>query len=225
MKPRSDDAIIARLLDDAVPASAKQWLASPAGQRRLRTYRNVLAALADAYGDDAVASRPRVYYATVRTPIGRVLVAATSAGLARLSFRRDESAVLRELRQRLHAEVVGSAERIAAITAQLDAYFAGERRQFDVPIDFGLTTPFQRRVLEATRAVPPGEVVSYADIGRRIGQPRASRAIGQALGRNPVPIVVPCHRVIASDGSLGGYTGGLPIKRKLLALEDPEWRK
>lgn len=154
MTPKPDDAIIATLLNDEVPASAQQWLESPAGRRRLEDYRSVLAALADAYGNEAVGRHNRVYYASVRTPIGRVLVAATSAGLARVSFRRDESAVLRELRQRLHAEVVRSAERIAAITAQLDAYFAGERRDFDLPIDLGLATPFQRRVLAATRAVP-----------------------------------------------------------------------
>jgi methylated-DNA-[protein]-cysteine S-methyltransferase len=218
MKSPTDDAIIAKLLDDESPPDPR-WLRSPADRRRLADYRRVLNALTAAYGDDAIAARAPVYYASVRTPIGRVLVAATSAGLARVSFRRDESAVLRELRQRLHAEVVRSAERIAIITAQLEAYFAGERREFDFPVDLGLATPFQRRVLAATRTVPPGSVVSYADIGQRIGQPRASRAVGQALGHNPVPIVIPCHRVVASDGSLGGYTGGLPIKRRLLALE------
>ena len=111
------------------------------------------------------------------------------------------------------------AEKLAEIVEQLEAYFAGRRRAFDLRIDLSRATPFQRRVLLATRAVPSGTVVSYGEIARRIAQPKASRAVGQALGHNPVPIVIPCHRIVAGSGRLGGYTGGLHIKKKLLGLE------
>ena len=112
-----------------------------------------------------------------------------------------------------------SAARTADIVHQLRAYFTGERRTFDVRLDLRHVSPFQRRVLMAAASVPPGQVVSYGEIARRIGQPRGSRAVGQALGHNPIPIVIPCHRVIAAGGRIGGYGGGLPTKRKLLRLE------
>jgi len=124
-----------------------------------------------------------------------------------------------ELRRRLGAEVVRSPARTADIVHQLRAYFAGERRTFDVRVDLSRLTPFHQRVLLAAASVPAGQVVSYGEIARRIGQPRGSRAVGQALGRNPIPIVIPCHRVVASGGKLGGYTGGLAIKKKLLRIE------
>ena len=127
--------------------------------------------------------------------------------------------MIAELRRRLGATAIKTAEEMSDIITQLEAYFAGQRREFDLPIDFGTMTSFQRRVLTATRAVPAGRVLSYGEIAKRIGKPAASRAVGQALGHNPMPIVLPCHRVVASDGGLGGYTGGLAIKRKLLALE------
>ena len=94
-----------------------------------------------------------------------------------------------------------------------------ERARFDLRLDLSELTPFHRRVLLAAAEVPAGKVVSYGEIARRIGRPAGSRAVGQALGRNPVPIVIPCHRVVAAGGQLGGYTGGLDIKRKLLRLE------
>ena len=168
--------------------------------------------------DAAAAPRRTIYYCALPTPIGRVFVAAGEAGLVRLSFRQSEASFVAELR-RLGADVVRSPARTADIVHQLRAYFAGERRSFDVRLDLRHTTPFQRRVLLAAARVPAGQVVSYGEIARRIGQPQGSRAVGQALGQNPVPIVIPCHRVIAAGGRIGGYTGGLGIKRKLLRLE------
>jgi methylated-DNA-[protein]-cysteine S-methyltransferase len=111
-----------------------------------------------------------------------------------------------------------SGEHCAAIQVQLQEYFAGARRVFELPLN-PQGTEFQHRVWRALGEIGFGEVCDYAHIARRIGQPKATRAVGQANGRNPIPIVIPCHRVIASDGTLGGYSGGLPIKRQLLALE------
>jgi methylated-DNA-[protein]-cysteine S-methyltransferase len=124
-----------------------------------------------------------------------------------------------ELERQLGVKPVRSTAETANVVSQLRAYFAGRRRRFDVPVDLSHVTPFVRRVLTATMQVPAGNLVSYGDIARRIGQPRASRAVGQALGRNPIPIVIPCHRVIASGGRIGGYTGGLTVKRRLMRLE------
>lgn len=163
-----------------------------------------------------------VYYAAMDTPIGRVLVACTKSGLARVSFNQNEVSFVRELVKVLQAEAARSVRELALVTKQLQRYFAGRCQRFDVPVDLQRLTPFQRRVLGATRRIPSGHVVSYGEIARRIGQPKASRAVGQALGRNPIPIVIPCHRVISGDGGLGGYTGGLHIKRRLLAIEGVE---
>jgi methylated-DNA-[protein]-cysteine S-methyltransferase len=123
------------------------------------------------------------------------------------------------LREQLRAEVIESEEKVADVAAQLKAYFAGERRAFDVPIDLSLASAFQRRVLMAARGVPAGQVVTYGELARRIGVPNASRAVGWALGRNPVPIVIPCHRIVRTGGGLGGYIGGVKVKRRLLELE------
>src|SRR5262249_45851452 len=165
--------------------------------------------------------RPRsaVYWCSLPSPIGRVHVAASDTGLVRVGFRRSEASFVAELRRSLDALPVRSPARTAEIVHQLRAYFAGERRAFDLRIDFGHVTPFLRRVLTAAAGVPPGQVVSYGEIARRIGQPRGSRAVGQALGRNPMPIVLPCHRIIAAGGKIGGYGGGLRMKRTLLRLE------
>src|SRR5213593_3479589 len=105
------------------------------------------------------------------------------------------------------------------VLTELDQYFAHRRRSFDLDVDLTPLTPFQRRVLAATALVPYGELTTYRQVARRAGNEQASRAAGGAIGSNPIPIVVPCHRVVASDGSLGGYAGGLPAKRRLLALE------
>jgi methylated-DNA-[protein]-cysteine S-methyltransferase len=215
-----DDELIAFVLGDRQrsPALAR-WLGTLDGRRELRAWRRTLEALEQLYGDAGAAPQPVLHYCGIRTPIGRVFVAASEAGLVRVSFRQSEAAFVAELRQRLGADPIRSPARTADIVHQLRAYFAGERRRFDVRLDLRHITPFQRRVLMAAARVPAGQVVSYGEIARRIGQPRGSRAVGQALGHNPIPIVIPCHRVIGAGGRIGGYTGGLGIKRKLLRLE------
>ena len=214
-----DDELIALLLGDRRRSAALgRRLGTLEGRRELAAYRRTLGALEGLYGD-AGDARHTIYYCALPTPIGRVFVAAGEAGLVRLSFRQSEASFVAELGRRLAADVVRSPARTADIVHQLRAYFAGERRSFDVRLDLRHTTPFQRRVLLAAARVPAGQVVSYGEIARRIGQPQGSRAVGQALGQNPVPIVIPCHRVIAAGGRIGGYTGGLGIKRKLLRLE------
>jgi len=218
---KKDDALIAMLLGDTRPSPAlARWLETDEGRLEVAAYRRALGGLARLYGEVPAGPPQRtVYYCSLPTPIGRVLVAANDAGLVRVSFRRTEPAFVAELRRQLAAEPVRSAAQTADIVRQLRAYFAGERHTFDVQVDLSQLTPFHRRVLLAAAEVPAGQVVSYGEIARRIGQPRGSRAVGQALGRNPVPIVIPCHRVIAAGGRLGGYGGGPGIKRKLLRLE------
>jgi methylated-DNA-[protein]-cysteine S-methyltransferase len=211
------DALIAMLLGDApAPPALERWLETAEGKRELAAYRRTLGALDRLYKD---VPRPVAYYCAVATPIGRLLVAATAAGLVRVAFRCGEAAFTAELRRTFGVDVVRSPQRTAGVVHQLRSYFAGERRTFDVQVDLRQLTPFQRRVLAATARVPSGQVVSYGDIARRIGRPGGSRAVGQALTRNPVPIVIPCHRVVAAGGRIGGYAGGLTIKRKLLRLE------
>jgi methylated-DNA-[protein]-cysteine S-methyltransferase len=211
---RDDDTLVAMLLGDA-PASPpfRRVLAGDRGRRS----RRALAALDTLYGDVRV--RPVVYWNWLDAPIGRVLVAVSDAGVVRVGFRRSAASFAAGLTQQLDAEVVRSPVRTADVVRQLRAYFAGERRAFELPVDLARVTDFQRRVLTATAAVPAGRLVSYGDIARRIGRPGGSRAVGQALGHNPVPIVIPCHRVIAAGGRIGGYTGGLAIKRALLRIE------
>ena len=219
---KHDERVIALLLGDA-PASPTlaRWLAGARGRRELAAYRRVLAGLDRLYAKPT--ARPEVHYCAIPSPIGRVFVAATPAGLVRVSFRQSEAAFVTELRRRLGVRPVRSRTRTAEIVHQLRAYFAGERRAFDVRLDLSGLTAFHRRVLMAAARVPAGQIVSYGEIARRIGQPGSSRAVGQALGRNPIPIVIPCHRVVASGGRLGGYArglaGGLTIKRRLLHLE------
>ena len=211
------DALIAMLLGDVPTAPVlERWLATTDGKRELAAYRRTLGALDRLYKAEP---RPVAYYCTVATPIGRVLVAATAAGLVRVSFRQSEATFAAELHRQLGIDVVRSPQRTAGVVHQLRAYFAGERQAFDVQVDLRQLTPFQRRVLAATARVPAGQVVSYGDIARRIGRPGGSRAVGQALTRNPVPIIIPCHRIVAAGGRIGGYAGGLTIKRKLLRLE------
>jgi methylated-DNA-[protein]-cysteine S-methyltransferase len=168
------------------------------------------------------ASAPRVYYDRVQSAlVGTLWIAVTDHGLAAVTYGGSEAEFAGWLGRRLRSTPIRSAERTADPRRELDEYLAGRRKAFSVTVDLRHVTPFQLSVLEAARSVPRGQVVTYGDIGRRIGRPRAARAVGQALGSNPVPIVVPCHRVLASDGSLGGYSGrgGLRTKRRLLALE------
>jgi methylated-DNA-[protein]-cysteine S-methyltransferase len=158
--------------------------------------------------------------ATYESPRGSLTVMVTPRGLVRLSYPGegiDEQ--LQELADRVSPRILEAPERTDDVRRQLDAYFAGRRRAFDVPIDWRLVRGFAGDVLRATARIPFGGVSSYRDIAAAAGSPNAYRAAGNALGSNPVPIVVPCHRVLHAGGGLGGYTGGLERKRYLLQLE------
>ncbi len=164
-------------------------------------------------------AKPIAYYdAWPDTPVGPLLLAASDRGLCAVSFGSSLDDFLRRVERR-GFRLAPSSERVREAVKQLREYFAGRRRRFDMTVDLAGQTPFQRQVLEATARVPAGSVASYGDIARAIGRPRATRAVGAALGQNPVPLVVPCHRIIGSDGGLHGYGGGLDIKEKLLRLE------
>jgi len=149
-----------------------------------------------------------IYYSHVNSPVGPLLVAVCDRGLVALEFGRGK----------IPAGWVESDEKTAPYVRQLKEYFAGRRRQFDLPLDLR-GTDFQKRCWRELLKIPYGETRSYADIARAIGNPAAVRAVGLANGQNPIAIIVPCHRVIGSDGSLTGYGGGLETKRKLLELE------
>jgi len=163
----------------------------------------------------------RAYYTWVDGPFGRVFIAKTDRGVCRVSFRKTEDELARglECRGLLPEESDGQCERERR---QLGEYFDGTRTEFDAPVDLRWGTPFQRDVLEAARAIPFGHSARYQDVADRIGRPRAQRAVGNALGSNPVAILIPCHRVVGSGGRLGGYTGGLDIKRTLMEIEGIE---
>lgn len=172
---------------------------------------------------------PPVRYAPLDSPIGPLRVAVSDAGVCEVGFARSESEAvfLARLRARgldPHPDpTLGDAEPTTTAgdraVAQLREYFAGERDRFDVPLDLSGVTPFTRAVLTATAEVPFGRLSTYGQIAAQIGRPGGSRAVGNALGRNPIPVIVPCHRVVRSDHTLGGYTGGPWIKERLLAIE------
>jgi methylated-DNA-[protein]-cysteine S-methyltransferase len=162
-----------------------------------------------------------VAYATLDSPLGPLLLATTPQGLIRVAYlsSHDESEVLEHLSATVSPRVLAAAWRLDEPRRELDEYFAGRRRQFDLPLDWRLTRGFARRVLEATAKIPYGTTATYKQVAGVAGNPLASRAAGNALGSNPIPIVVPCHRILHSSGGLGGYTGGLEKKRRLLAVE------
>ncbi len=161
-----------------------------------------------------------VAYGVADSPLGPLTVFVTPRGVARISYAHEAvEEHLEEAAARLSPRILSAPERTDAARRQLDEYFAGRRRGFDLPIDWSLTSGFTRRVLQATAAIPFGQVSTYRDVAAAAGSERATRAAGNALGSNPIPIVVPCHRVLHAGGGLGGYTGGLERKRYLLELE------
>lgn len=163
----------------------------------------------------------RAFCAWVDAPFGRVFLARTTKGLCRVTFRKSEDEILSDLEKRsLLPEM--APERVEKERKELEEYFEGKRTSFDVPIDIRWGTPFQKKVLEAASRIPFGACECYGDIAKSVGRPQAQRAVGNALGKNPVPIVIPCHRVVATGGGLGGYTGGLDIKRSLMEIEGIE---
>jgi methylated-DNA-[protein]-cysteine S-methyltransferase len=161
-----------------------------------------------------------VAYADADAPFGRLTVAATPAGLVRVAFASEShDGVLEELAERISPRVLEAPARLDPVRRELDAYFEGRLHEFDVPIDWSLSHGFLRRAREACYAIPYGRVLTYSQLAEAAGSPRAVRAAGNAMARNPIPIVVPCHRVVRTGGGLGGYGGGLDVKRWLLELE------
>jgi methylated-DNA-[protein]-cysteine S-methyltransferase len=162
---------------------------------------------------------PSIRWGEMNSPLGKLFVAVSSRGVCAIDFGRSEADFLARLDPLARLEK--KSEAVAQILTQLREYFSGTRSRFDLPIDLSVLTPFQRSVLDTACGIAPGQVWSYQRVAAAMGRPKSSRPVGQALAHNPVPIVIPCHRVIASDGSLGGYSGGagLPAKRWLLKLE------
>jgi methylated-DNA-[protein]-cysteine S-methyltransferase len=162
-----------------------------------------------------------IAYAMLDSPVGTLLLASTPTGLVRLAYvdLADEESVLADLAARVSPRVLAAPRRLDEPRRELEEYFAGRRERFEISIDWALTRGFGRRVLQATARIPFGAVSSYGHIATQAGSPRGSRAAGNALGSNPIPIVVPCHRVLHAGGGLGGYTGGLERKRLLLGVE------
>jgi methylated-DNA-[protein]-cysteine S-methyltransferase len=166
-----------------------------------------------------------VAYATVDSPVGRLLLASTPRGLVRLSYldaSDDEDTALEQLASTLSPRILAAPARLDEPRRELEQYFAGARRRFEVPLDWALTRGFGRRVLQATARVPFGDSTTYQRVASEAGSPRAYRAAGNALGANPIPNIVPCHRGLHATGGLGGYTGGLERKRLLLGIERGE---
>jgi methylated-DNA-[protein]-cysteine S-methyltransferase len=162
-----------------------------------------------------------VAYTSMETPIGPIMLAATRRGLVRLSFARglDVERFVIELSALVSPRVLEAPSYFNAIRGELEEYFAGRRTRFDLPLDWTLTGGFTRRVLRETARIPYGKVSTYRDVAVAAGSPAAVRAAGNALGSNPIPLVVPCHRVIRTGGAIGNYGGGPEVKEWLLRLE------
>ncbi len=166
-----------------------------------------------------------VHYALVDSPVGTLVAAATPRGLVTLSYSDQfggTDGVLDWVAARLSPRMLEAPGRLDDVRRELDEYFEGRRRDFDLPIDWALASPWGRRILKATAAIPFGHVSTYGAVAAKAGNPKASRAAGRALNTNPIPIVVPCHRVIGASGKLIGYAGGLDRKVTLLGIEGVE---
>lgn len=161
-----------------------------------------------------------VAYTTIDSPVGALLLAATDTGLVRVAYACEgHDAVLDTLARRLSPRVLRAPARLAAAARQIDEYFAGERTTFDLPLDYALSSGFRQLVQRHLSQIAYGHTRSYKDVAQLVGNPGAVRAVGTACATNPLPVVVPCHRVLRTDGSLGGYIGGLDAKTTLLTLE------
>ena len=173
-------------------------------------------------GEAARTWREAIWIGAVEgTPVGTIQVAQGPEGIVATEFTDDQEAFAEE-QERIHmAPVMRADAKLAAVRQQLNEYFSGGRRVFHLAVDLHGLTEFQRQVLRVTGQVPHGQLLTYGEVARRIGRPAAARAVGQALGRNPIPVIIPCHRVVGADGSLTGYSGGAGVetKAKLLQLE------
>jgi len=160
-----------------------------------------------------------VGFDVVDSPIGDLLVAASDRGLAAISFDSEPQDSLERLARIAGPRVLRSSRSVDGARRELDQYFEGRRRTFDLSLDLRALPPFTLSVLDQLARVPYGETTTYGALARRVGHPRAARAVGTVMNRNRIPIVLPCHRVVGATGSLTGYAGGLDVKEKLLALE------
>jgi methylated-DNA-[protein]-cysteine S-methyltransferase len=160
-----------------------------------------------------------VAYDLTDSPIGTLLVATTDQGLCRISFDPQPDREAERLAEAFGVRVLRAAKPVDAARRQLDEYFEGARTQFELPVDLRRSAPFSRDILERLALVPHGETTTYGALARAAGRPQAARAVGTVMNRNPIPIVLPCHRVVGANGSLVGYAGGLERKELLLKLE------
>ena len=211
--PDIGDRDIERALRSGDPAGA-----GASAQARSRAGADAAGAAARLAERAAAEGLADVSYAEVDSPLGTLIVASTQKGLVRVAFP-EETLVLERMAERLSPRIVAAPSRLDPVRRELEEYFAGSRRDFAVPLDWSLIAGFSRRVLRATAAIPYGALSSYGAVASAAGSPRGSRAAGNALGSNPIPIVIPCHRVLRTGGLLGGYAGGPERKRHLLELE------
>lgn len=161
-----------------------------------------------------------VAYRTIDGPVGTLLLAATESGLVRVAFEREHfDRVLQTIAEKVSARILHSPGRLDDAARQLDEYFAGGRQSFDLPLDFALSSGFRQLVQRRLPTIGYGRTATYKQIAQAVGNPAAVRAVGTACATNPLPLVVPCHRVMRSDGTVGGYAGGVAAKRLLLDLE------
>jgi methylated-DNA-[protein]-cysteine S-methyltransferase len=161
-----------------------------------------------------------IAYRTIDSPVGSLLLAATEAGLVRVAYAsEDHERVLQALADRISPRILNAPARLDSTARELDEYFSGRRHSFDVPLDWQLTAGFRRTVLHHLPEIGYGHTASYAAVAQLAGSPRAVRAVGSACATNPLPVVVPCHRVVLSSGEIGRYAGGVEAKRTLLSLE------
>jgi methylated-DNA-[protein]-cysteine S-methyltransferase len=186
----------------------------PINDTHLGALRDRLAVEADSAGVLDVA------YRTIDTPVGTLLLAATTLGLIRVAYElEDLDAVLSSLADKVSPRILKAPERLDRAARELDEYFAGRRRRFDLPLDLCLSKGFRRAVLGYLPDIGYGQTASYGAVAAAIGNPKAVRAVGTACATNPLPVIVPCHRVIRSDGQIGAYGGGSEAKKVLLKLE------
>lgn len=185
----------------------------------LRTggHEQVVARFAERAFGEAVAEAA---YGPIPSPIGEFIAVVSHQGLLALAFETDhQDDVLERVAAKVSPNLIDLPSAVASVRRELDAYFSGDLRFFTMTLDRALITPFQDKVLAATSRIPRGEVRTYGQIAAAAGRPKGAQATGQALGANPIPVVIPCHRVVAADGSLRGYAGGLDRKEFLLDLE------
>lgn len=188
--------------------------ATDIGPRQMAELHRRLAAAAERDGVLDIA------YRTVDSPVGSLLLAATDQGLIRVAYAcEDHDVVLQDLADRVSPRILLTPARLDAVARELDEYFAHSRRSFDIPLDLQLAAGFRAAVLHHLPQIGYGQTASYAAVAALAGSPKAVRAVGTACAKNPLPVVIPCHRVVRSDGGMGGYLGGPEAKRLLLDLE------